>query len=163
MKLKPTLWIVATLAVFILSSCSQRRPVDIDEDIRDPSAHEDSVIQIAPMVPEAVQILVDEAEVQQQQGLIEAAVLTLERALSISPASSLVQQHLAEIYLAQGDYQPAFDWSQKVVQNGPTHGSICERARRTLALAAEMLNDVVTQSKALESIANCSQQAIEKF
>lgn len=163
MKFKPTFYPILVVCALSISSCSQRRPVDIDNEIRDPSEHEDSVIQIAPMVPEAVQILIAEADSQLQQGFSDEAILTLQRALSISPASSLVQQHLAEVYLSQGAYQQAFEWSDRVAQNGPTHGSICERARRTLALAAEMLNDVETQSQALESIASCTQPTIEKF
>ncbi|MCB1581804.1 MAG: tetratricopeptide repeat protein [Marinicella sp.] len=163
MKNRLTFWLLAMVTVLFASSCSQHRPIDINDDIRDPSEHEQSVIQIAPMVPEAVQILLQEAESQQQHDQIEQALLTLKRALSISPGSALVQQHLAELYLAEGDYQQAFGWSNRVFQQGPTHGSVCERARRTLALAAEMLNDVETQAQALESISDCTLPAPKKY
>lgn len=156
-------WLLLTTLLIFLASCSQRKPIDINDDVRDPSDHEDSIIQIAPHVPEAVQILLQEADVQQQQGLIEEAMLTLKRALSISPASALVQQHLAELYLMEGSYQNAFDWSRRVVEQGPSRGSLCERARRTLALAAEMFNDINTQAQALESIGECAQLRQQKF
>lgn len=163
MKMNTQKWLLATWILIILSNCSQRKPIDIDDDIRGPSEHEDSVIQIAPHVPEAVQILVEEAEAQQQQGQTEEAISTLKRALSISPSSALVQQHLAELYLMEGHFQNAYDWSQRVVQQGPTRGALCERARRTLALAAEMLNDVATQAQSLESIGECTQAKPQKF
>lgn len=154
---------LAVFGLIFLSSCSQRKPIDINDAVRDPSEHEDSLIQIAPMVPEAVQILLEEAEIQQQNGQVEAAILTVKRALSISPASAMVQQHLAELYLAEGNYRESFDWANRVVNQGPSRGSICERARRTLALAAEMLNDVTAQAKALESISDCTQPAPQRF
>lgn len=163
MKINTIKWFPLLVLAMFLNSCGQRKPIDIQDDVRDPSEHENSVIQLAPMVPEAVQILIAEAEEQMQQGHPDEALLTLKRALSISPASSLVQQHLAEVYLSEGDYQDAFDWSQRVVKLGPGHGSVCERARRTLALAAEMLNDVMTQSEALESISSCTQPKPDKF
>ncbi len=149
--------VLATVLILALSHCSQRKPIDINDDVRDPSEHDTSVIQIAPMVPEAVLLLINEAENQIQKGLSNEAILTLNRALSISPTSATVHQHLAEFYLSEGDYQTAFSWSNRVVKEGPAQGPICERARRTLALAAEMLNDVETQAAALEAIANCSQ------
>ncbi|TDR23764.1 tetratricopeptide repeat protein [Marinicella litoralis] len=155
--------ILAAILILALSHCSQRKPIDINDDVRDPSDHSSSVIQIAPMVPEAVQLLIKEADEQIEQGLIKAAVLTLSRALSISPTSATVHQHLAEVYLSEGNYQAAFNWSNRVVQDGPAHGPICERARRTLALAAEMLNDVETQAAALEAIDSCSQSSAPRY
>ncbi len=147
---------LAVILVVALSHCSQRKPIDIEDEVRDPSDHSTSVIQIAPMVPEAVQLLIDESENQLKNGYTNEAVLTLNRALSISPTSATVHQHLAEVYLSEGDYQAAFNWSDRVVKEGPAHGPICERARRTLALAAEMLGDVTTQAAALEAVAACT-------
>ena len=155
--------ILAAILILALSHCSQRKPIDINDDVRDPSEHATSVIQIAPMVPEAVQLLIDEAEEQLANGLINEAILTLNRGLSISPTSATVQQHLAEVYLTEGNYQAAFNWSLKVFKDGPAYGGICERARRTLALAAEMLNDVQTQSKALEAISSCTQASKPRY
>lgn len=149
--------VLATTLILALSHCSQRKPIDINEDVRDPSDHDTSVIQIAPMVPEAVQLLINEAEGQIEKGLVHEAILTLNRALSISPTAATVQQHLAEVYLSEGDYKSAFKWSNRVFKEGPSHGPICERARRTLALAAEMLSDVETQAVALDAIASCTQ------
>lgn len=163
MIIKAKFGLLVVLTLIFISSCSQRKPIDIDDDVRNPSQHEDSVIQIAPMVPDAVQILLQEAEVRQQNGQVEAAILAVKRALSISPASALVQQHLVELYLAEGNYRESFDWANRVVNQGPSRGSLCERARRTLALAAEMLNDVATQAQALESISDCTQPPTEKF
>ena len=158
---KKGLWVIAL--VLVLNNCSHRKPIDIDGDVRDPAEQADSVIQIAPLVPEAVQLLIIEAEEQRLSGYDKQAILTLKRALSISPGSALVQQHLAEMYLSDGAYREAFDWSELVVNQGPNQGPLCERARRTLALAAEMLGDVATQANALEAIAGCTQIPANRF
>jgi len=155
--------VLATILILALSHCSQRKPIDITDDVRDPSDHNTSIIQIAPMVPEAVQILINEAEAQIENGLVNEAILTFNRALSISPTSATVHQHLAEVYLSEGDYKAAFKWSNWVFTEGPKHGPICERARRTLALAAEMLGDVETQAMALDAIASCTQVSTPKY
>jgi tetratricopeptide (TPR) repeat protein len=154
--------VLLLLMTLMLSHCALRK-VDVKDEVRDPAAQTDSVIQITPMAPEAVQLLISEADVHLQQGLYEDALLTLKRALNISPQSALVQQNLAEVYLADGQYQQAFTWSQQVVSQGPAFGPLCERARRTLALAAEMLADVETQAQALQGIAGCSQQQAPRF
>lgn len=141
--------------VLALSHCSNRK-IDVDETVRDPANDNDSLIQVNPMVPAAVMTLIQQAEEQLSNGAVKAALLRLNRALSISPSSALVQQHLAETYLADGNYQQALYWSTLVVKQGPDQGSLCERSRRTQALAAELLGQVEVQSRALESIAACS-------
>ena len=143
--------IIAALFILTLSHCSQRKPVDFS----DSDQEIEPVIQLAPEEPEAVQMLIAEADTHLASGSTNQAILTLKRALSISPDSASVQQHLAEIYLSDGAYQDAFDWSNQVVEHGPSQGSLCERARQTLALAAEMLGDTVTQGRALEAIEKC--------
>ncbi|MGJ8664051.1 MAG: hypothetical protein ACSHWU_10380 [Marinicella sp.] len=148
------LWII--LIVLFLSHCSQRKKVDVDASVRDPAAKNNSLIQVTPMVPEAVKTLLQEADQQISEGSTTAALMTLNRALSISPSSALVQQHLAEAYLSDADYKQAMYWSTLVVNQGPDQGGLCERSRRTQALAAEMLSEVDIQAQALNSIAHCS-------
>jgi len=148
--------------VLLLSHCSSRK-VDIDESVRDPAKDNDSLIQITPLVPAAVMTLIQQADAQLSNGGVNDALLTLNRALSISPSSALVQQHLAEAYLADADYKQAMYWSTLVVNQGPDQGALCERSRRTQALAAELLNQVVIQARALESIAACSTQQPAKY
>lgn len=148
--------------VLVLSHCSNRK-VDVDELIRDPAKDNDSLIQVTPLVPAAVMILIQQADAQLSNGGVNDALLTLNRALSISPSSALVQQHLAEAYLTDADYKQAMYWSTLVVNQGPDQGALCERSRRTQALAAELLNQVVIQTRALESIAACSTQQPAKY
>ncbi len=142
-----------TLMVVLLSHCSNRK---MDDSIDAPE--QDSLIQVAPLVPAAVMSLIETANSQLSDGAVADALLTLNRALSISPSSSLLHQHLAEAYLADADYKQAMYWSTLVVNQGPDQGPLCERSRRTQALAAELLNQVEIQARALESIANCSTQ-----
>ena len=137
--------------------------VDVEKSVRNPANENDSLIQVTPMVPAAVQSLIQQADEQLSNGDVSAAILTLKRALSISTTSALVQQNLAEAYLTDGDYKQAMYWSTLVVNQGPDQGTLCERSRRTQALAAELLNQVEIQSSALESIASCSTQQPNKF
>lgn len=148
--------------VVVLSHCSNRR-VDVDENVRDPANNNDSLIQVSPLVPAAVMTLIQQADTQLSDGSVHDALLTLQRALSISPSSAMVQQHLAETYLADADYQQAMYWSTLVVNQGPDQGSLCERSRRTQALAAELLGQDEIQFRALEAIAACSTQQRKKF
>lgn len=115
------------------------------------------------MAPAAVHTLLSEADTLLSNGQITGAILTLKRALSISPASALVQQHMAEAYLSDAEYKKALYWSTLVVNQGPDQGSLCERSRRTQALAAELLNEVAVQAKALESIAGCTTDRPAQF
>ncbi len=147
----------------MISHCSQRQKVDVKEEIRDPAAQNGSLIEVTPMVPEAVKGLVKEADQQLSSGSVTAAIITLKRALSISPTSALVQQHLAEAYLAEGDYKQAIYWSTLVVDQGPDQGALCERSRRTQALAAEFLQQTQIQAKALESIDACTTHAPARY
>jgi len=150
------------LMAMFLSHCSNRK-VDVDETVRDPAQDNDSLIQVNPMVPEAVLTLIQQAENQLSDGHVSDALLTLKRALSISPSSALVQQHMAEAYLSDGDYKQAMYWSTLVVNQGPDQGALCERSRRTQALAAELLNQVDIQARALESIEACSTRQPAKY
>ena len=150
------------LLVGVLSHCA-RRDVNVRDEVTDPAADNESLIQINPMVPEAVLVLIDEAATQQSNGHGGEAIMTLKRALTISPASALVQQHLAETYLAEGDFQQAMYWATLVVNQGPDQGSLCERARRAQALSAEMLGNAELQSQALEGVATCSRQPPARY
>lgn len=160
---KPQQIILIVLIGLFLSHCSQRKKVDVDATVRDPAADNNSLIQVSPMVPAAVNTLLHEASVQVSQGAVSAALMTLKRALSISPSSALVQQHLAELYLSEADYKQAMYWSTLVVNQGPDQGSLCERSRRTQALAAEMLGEVEIQARALHAIAKCSTEQPARY
>ncbi len=148
--------LAALMACLLFTSCSNRKVVDVDETIRDPSAENGSLIQVNPMIPNAVSLLLLESDELVSQGQATQAILTLKRALSISPGSALVQQHLAEVYLVEAAYKEAMYWSTLVVNQGPDQGELCERSRRTQALAAELLGQVEVQARALESIDSCT-------
>jgi len=128
------------LMVLLISNCSNRKidDLDVNQTVRDPAEDNESLIQVTPLVPAAVMTLIQQADDQQSGGNVTDAILILERALSISPTSALVQQHLAEAYLAEADYKQAMYWSTLVINQGPDQGSLCERSRRTQALAAEL-------------------------
>ena len=111
------------LMILMLSHCALRK-VDVKDEVRDPAEQTDSVIQITPMAPEAVQLLISEADEHLQQGLYQDALLTLKRALNISPQSALVQQNLAEVYL--GSVSSANDRiAQAVIARAP-QAQFCE-------------------------------------
>ncbi len=151
-----------SLLVICLAGCQNTRH-DIEKEVRIPSQHGQSVIDVAPMLPEAVKVLLKEAETHKQNGDFNLAIMTIDRALRIVPDSPSVQQHLAEMYLADGDYELAMLWAKKVMVNGPAFGVLCERARRTVALSAEVLGEKEQQLHALETIAGCVQQAKPRY
>ena len=152
------------LFILILSACAnQTRNVDVEQEVRKPSNNSASVVTVTPMIPDAVMALIKEAEILQRNGKIDAAIASLHRARTIQPGSPFIQQHLAESYLADGNYQQALHWSQLVESKGPSKGELCERSRRTIAIAAEMLGQTNTQSNALNAIETCIQPAIERY
>lgn len=155
-KNTPKTCAILLLAALLLSNCSNRKNIDVEDSIRDPSAENDSLIQVNPMIPEAVRMLLLEAGELLSQDQGPQAIMTLKRALSISPNSAVVQQHLAETHLAEADYPNALYWSTLVVNQGPDQGELCERARRTQALAAELMGQVDIQARALESLIGCT-------
>ena len=149
-------------ATLMLNQCGNK-PVNVNQQVRDQAEKNASLIQVTPMVPAAVISLLEEADEQISLGQIKPAILTLERALSISPNSALVQQHLAEAHLTDGHYQQALYWATLVVNQGPDKGALCERSRRAQALAAELLNEPTVQAQALESIASCTTAPAARF
>ncbi|WP_154224282.1 tetratricopeptide repeat protein [Marinicella rhabdoformis] len=153
---------VLLVLAIMLSACQNTKP-NVDEAVRNPSDQHGSVIDVKPMLPDAVWSLVEQAEQFKVQAAFEQAISTLQRALRIAPNSPLVQQHLAEMHLAEGDYQEAMQWSEKVVKHGPQYGQLCQRARRVVSLSAEMLGLVDKQAQALESIALCVQKAQPRY
>jgi len=154
--------LVLMLVVLCLNNCGNKR-VDVNQQVRDQAAKNASLIQVTPMVPAAVLSLLDEADEQLRLGQVNQAIMTIQRAASISPNSALIQQHLAEAYLADGQYKQALYWSTLVVNQGPDKGAMCERSRRTQALAAELMNQTQVQAQALESIEACSTLAPDRF
>lgn len=153
--------ILLVLAI-MLSACQNTKP-DVDEQVRNPSDQHGSVIDVKPMLPDAIWTLIDQAEQFKKRAAFNQAISTLQRALRIAPNSPLVQQHLAEMHLAEGDYQEALQWSEKVVKHGPQFGQLCQRARRVVSLSAEMLGQIKKQAQALEAIADCVQKASPRY
>lgn len=161
MKKIIVVWII--LLALLLSGCWRQQKVDVDKQIKEPTEQQQSVVDVLPMVPQAVVILLGQADKYSRAGDYRQAILVLQRAIKISPQAPQVQQQLAESYLADGNYEQALYWSSLVVENGPSHGLLCEKALRTQALAAEMVGNQSLQGQALNAIEGCSRRAIEKF
>ncbi len=150
------------LMIAVLTACQRTKP-NIDDDIRNPSNEHGSVIDVTPMLPDAVWSLIEQAEAHKKNAAFSQAINTLQRALRIAPHSPLVQQHLAEMFLAEGQYHEALLWAEKVTNQGPQFGQLCQRARRVLSLAAEMLGETEKQGQALDAIASCVQEAKPRY
>ncbi len=149
--------ICATLA---LSACGPK--VDVEKSVREPADHRESVVDVQPMLPEAVKLLMQQAREAETRGQIQTALNLILRAKQIQPDSAHIHQQLAETYLANGEFDHAFEWSSQVVNHGPDKGTLCERARRTLAIAAEHLGQAEQQQQALDAIAQCSLAARQR-
>lgn len=148
------------LAVIVLCACA---PVNVEETIRKPAEKNESVVHVVPMIPSAVKALIAESEVQKQHGETTNAIELLHRARTITPGSPVIQQHLAETYLAVGNYFQALYWGELAEKNGPGKGSLCERSRRTIAVAAGNLALTQQQEQALNSIASCIEPIKKRY
>ena len=155
--------ILIIISVALISSCASRKKVDVDSMVREPAEQNGSAVEIAPLLPPGVQALLDEAEQARVAGQQEQAIEILHRARSIGGNTPTVLQHLAEAYLAVGDFPQAMAWAQQAVDNGPPKGELCERSRRTLALAAEQQGQSDLQLNALQSIESCISGSVQRF
>lgn len=140
------------ISILLLSHCSQRQDSSKAE-VKDLS--EQPRITGQTQAPDSVQPLLQQADQAMHDGRTTQAINHLQRALQISPATAEIQQRLAEAYLADGRYRQAAYWAEVVVSTGPQTEPLCSQSRQTLALAAEALGDLNTQTKALTALNDC--------
>ncbi|KAA3641081.1 MAG: hypothetical protein DWP95_07440 [Proteobacteria bacterium] len=140
------------IAVLLLSHCSQRQDSTKTEG-QDTS--QQARITSQNQAPDSVRPLLQQADHALSEGQTTDAINHLQRALQISPATTEIQQRLAEAYLADGRYRQAAYWADIVVNTGPKSEPLCSQSRQTLALAAEAMGDIQTQSKALSALNDC--------
>jgi len=155
--------ILVMITTALISSCASRKKVDVDSMVREPAEQNDSAVEIVPLLPPGVKSLLDEAEQARIAGNEQQAIEILHRARSIAGNTPTVLQYLAEAYLMVGDFPQALAWAQQAVDNGPAKGALCERSRRTLALAAEQQGQTDVQLRALQSIESCISGSIQRF
>ncbi len=142
------------IAVALLSHCSQKQDSS-QAEVKDLS--QQPRITSQNQAPDSVRPLLQQADQALSEGQATAAINHLQRALQISPATTEIQQRLAEAYLADGRYQQAAYWADIVVNTGPKTEPLCSQSRQTLALAAEAQGDIATQTKALAALNDCYQ------
>lgn len=140
------------ISILLLSHCSQRQDSSKAE-VKDIS--EQPRITGQTQAPPSVRPLLEQADQALSEGATGMAINQLQRALQISPATAEIQQRLAEAYLADGRYQQAAYWADIVLRTGPKTEPLCSQSRQTLALAAEAMGDINTQTKALNALNDC--------
>jgi len=136
----------------MLSHCSQRQDSSKAE-VKDLS--EQARITGQNQAPDSVRPLLQQADQALRDGQTGEAINHLQRALQISPATAEIQQRLAEAYLAEGRYQQAAYWADIVMSTGPKTEPLCSQSRQTLALAAEAMGDINTQTRAMAALNDC--------
>lgn len=117
-NIKRITWIIASL---LLVSCSsikpeQSQPTGSINSVKPKAPVVDQVSKVSP----AVQSLLDRALQQQQQGDLNAAIVSLERAIRIAPRYPASYYQLGLIRYQQGQYNLANSLAKKALSLGAT-------------------------------------------
>lgn len=155
------------LTVTLLAGCASQRwvpdedqpPVDdrgvVDERVRAPAADEARGLQVYPLRNPAVTELTEAAAQAERDGDLDRAANLLERALRIEPRDPELLQNMAEIRLAQGNWEQADSYSRRSFDVGPRVGALCQRNWRTIALARERMQQLDSAREARDRLSAC--------
>ncbi len=152
----------ALLVLFLLTAC-QSQPGRQNAPVVDERIGEDSLIQVVPLTPPAIQSILTQAESAWVDGRSQQAQKLLLRALALQPDSPLVMRKLAEFHLAQGQYTEALTWARKAALSGPPVGQWCAQSWQVAALAAEQLGQHQQQAAALQAMDKCRLRAAPRY
>lgn len=106
-------------------------------------------VTVPPQNNRAVASLLAVAERQKKAGELEAAVATLERALSIEPRNSVIWSRMAELRFEQGRYDQAAQLAAKSNLFVGTNMALQARNYRLVALAKDTMGDRTAAAAAL--------------
>ncbi len=164
-KVRQTL--VLAIAV-LLAGCAGQPPAPVEDrgverEVRAPAAEEATGLQVYPLRNPAVGELTAAAEQAEAEDDLARAATLLERALRIEPRDPEVLQHMAEIRLAQGDWEQAESHASRSFDVGPRVGELCQRNWRTMALARERLDRHDAAFQARERLQDCQVEPPQRF
>jgi len=158
--------VLIALSALALAACAWQPPVDdraAAERVRAPAAEQSRGLQVYPLQNPAVAELTEAADQAERDGDLARAASLLERALRIEARDPKVLQHLAEIRLAQGNWEQAESQASRSFDLGPRVGELCQRNWRTIALARERLDRFEGAYRARERLQDCQVEPPPRF
>ena len=167
-KTKNNLKLVAILlpALFVAAcATSPKAPAepDVDARVRQPAQQDSAGVQVFPLENGAVTELLADASAAEQNGQLEQASMSLERALRIQPRNPEILQSMAEVNLQMADYEQALNFATRSYDLGPRVGEICSRNWRTISVSREYLGDHSGSVEAEKRASNCMVTKPEGF
>ncbi|MCC5864184.1 MAG: tetratricopeptide repeat protein [Wenzhouxiangella sp.] len=142
------------------SQAGHRSPV---EEVRASAPEEAGGLQVFPLRNPAVDELIRGAEQAESVGDLDRAAVLLERAIRIEPRDPELLQNMAEIRLAQSDWEQAEAQASRSFDVGPRVGELCQRNWRTIALARERTGRHEDAHRARERLQACRVEPPPRF
>lgn len=159
--------VLALLPALFLAACatSPKSPAepDVDARVRQPAQQDSAGVQVFPLENGAVTELLADASAAEQNGQLEQASMSLERALRIQPRNPEILQSMAEVNLQMADYEQALNFAARSYDLGPRVGEICSRNWRTISVSREYLGDHSGSVEAEKRASNCMVTKPEGF
>lgn len=157
--------------VLLIAACATQAPAPVEhrddgrvvERVRAPAAEESRGLQVYPLRNPAVTELTEAAARAESDGDLDRAATLLERALRIEPRDPELLQNMAEIRLAQGNWEQADSHARRSFDVGPRVGELCQRNWRTMALARERMEQFDSAHQARERLAGCQVEPPPRF
>jgi tetratricopeptide (TPR) repeat protein len=153
---------VVLASIVLLAACATQPPAPVEdrsvvERVRAPApdAEDNRGLQVFPLRNPAVTELTESAARAERDGDLDRAATLLERALRIEPRDPELLQNMAEIRLAQGNWEQADSHARRSFDVGPRVGELCQRNWRTMALARERMQQFEAAHQARERLAEC--------
>ena len=137
-----------TCLLVLLAGCSSQpgvaisdRSINVEKDVRVAASEDAQGLQIKPLQSPGVQDLLAAAEVAEQSGDQRQATVLVERAMRMQPEDPEILQRMAELKLAEEDFEQALNYAARSYDLGPRIGELCSRNWHTIAVARAQLDD----------------------
>ncbi|TVQ37746.1 MAG: tetratricopeptide repeat protein [Wenzhouxiangella sp.] len=154
----------------LLVACATQPPAPVEdrspvEQARasEPEPEAARGLQVFPLRNPAVDELITAAEQAERDGDLDRAAMLLERAIRIEPRDPELLQNMAEVRLAQGDWEQAEANASRSFDVGPRVGELCQRNWRTMALARERTGRHEEAHRARERMQDCRVEPPPRF
>ncbi|MEO8779980.1 MAG: tetratricopeptide repeat protein [Rhodanobacter sp.] len=136
---------------------------DMVAAIRAAGAHDNSVIDVKPLLDPAVAALVDTAHLDEQASKYPAAAAALDQALKITPDSPDLLQERAEIAVRLGDFKNAEKLAHQSWSLGPKLGPLCARNWQTIVEIRLQAHDKVGTDAARKWVQQCHKADVPRY
>ncbi len=157
-----------SICTLLLAACATQPPAPVEdrsliEQVRASEPEQAPGLQVFPLRNPAVDELISAAEQAERDGDLGRAAMLLERAIRIEPRDPELLQNMAEVRLAQGDWEQAESNASRSFDVGPRVGELCQRNWRTMALARERTGRHEEAHRARERMQECRVEPPPRF